>query len=70
MHADPLDFAAELEERERAHAATIRKPVLTHTQKCHACEALVAAQALFCDDECRADWERVARSQRIKGQRS
>lgn len=68
MYADDIDFASELAQRERDYAATVRKPELTRTGKCKACEApLEASQALFCDKDCERDYLRIRRSQAIAG---
>lgn len=59
--SDVVDFAAELEERERVWAVTQRKAVPTRTGKCRACGApLSLPQALDCDDDCREDYMRLA----------
>lgn len=64
-HSDPLDFASDLEERERVHARTLRRPELVRNGYCHHCEAELAnPEAAFCDKDCSDGWEREQKRQR------
>lgn len=62
MSADSLDQASEIEtlERERIIAAARnRGPELPRTGFCHNCREPVPE--LFCDSDCRDDWEKRRR---------
>lgn len=62
--ADESDLATEREEiarnaalyavRERAAS----KPALIHIGACHNCDAVVDEPLLFCDVDCRDDWQK------------
>ena len=67
MWTDQVDQANELAERERAAMSLVRKPVLARTGACHACGERVAPEALYCDADCQALWQRQQRQQVIQG---
>ena len=67
MYPDPIDFAADLAERERQASLTVRKPTLARTGYCHACGEPLLPAAIFCDAECREQYERMQRLARING---
>ncbi|MBN3839274.1 hypothetical protein [Burkholderia sp. Ac-20349] len=66
---DDLDRAAELEERTRAAeiAAAIAGPKLKPVRCCHYCFETIGETLLFCDKDCRDDYERSARAARLNG---
>lgn len=57
---DELEFAAtELVLKEALHKSKSLHPQLRPTAYCHNCdEKLDATQKLFCDADCREDWEK------------
>lgn len=57
--ADPIDRAQDHIERETPYILAARKPVLIHPNgKCHNCgEKTPTALALYCDQDCRDDYE-------------
>lgn len=59
--ADEADIAAAATEIALAAARLRRLPVLPHTGRCHNCDAEVG-DALFCDGDCRDDWQRRERA--------
>ena len=66
---DIIDQAAEREEMDRALAITAaahHEPALAAVGVCHNCEASVPAGACFCDADCRDDYERRKRAERLK----
>lgn len=68
MYSDASDYATDLEQADRDRAASRRKPTLVRTGKCFACMApLQDQQAIVCDEDCREDWERIERAQRLQG---
>lgn len=67
--SDVLDFAAELEERERQVARFRLKAVMPRTGSCYACGAGVLPQAYFCDASCQEDYEREEAARRRAGTR-
>ncbi len=72
LYADEFDRAAELEEAERQAARFRPRPVMAPTGRCQdkACGApLSDPQALFCDTECRAGFEREASARLRAGRR-
>lgn len=68
---DAIDLAADAAEqfnensiqsvRDRAHVK------LLHSGACRYCESVVAAPLIFCDVECRDDWEREKRITELRG---
>lgn len=59
MRAD--DLATKLEEMQREAALRHRKPQLTACRRCHNCGAAVLSKFLFCDADCRDDFEKRQR---------
>ncbi len=51
------DISTQLEEMQREAALRIRKPQLTACGRCHNCGAAVLSRLLFCDEDCRDDFE-------------
>lgn len=63
-HPDMLDQAADLVERERAallaaHLQRVEAARLAPKGVCHNCEYEVEADEVFCDHECKADYEYI-----------
>lgn len=48
-------------------AAARRAPMLQPDCRCHFCDDSIAATLLFCNSECRDDFELQARARRIAG---
>jgi hypothetical protein len=65
---DQFDRATELEEKTRAAeiAAALAAPKLKPTHFCHFCFEPVES-GLFCNADCRDDYEKEARHKRING---
>ena len=56
---DDADLTQERMEKEMALRLTVRRPVLPPTGHCHNCDDdLQAGRLLFCDPDCRDDWEK------------
>ena len=56
---DEADMTQERMEKEMALRLTVRKPVITGTGQCHNCdEELAGVTVLFCDADCRDDWQK------------
>lgn len=65
---DDVDRAQERETLDRALAiAAARMPTLPATGDCHNCAASIPSGALFCDADCRDDYERYVSDRRRKG---
>lgn len=69
---DEFDRAQEIEERDRALCvfAALHPPKTDHIEpvgRCHNCGEELPPGALFCDAECRADYEKRQRMKRITG---
>lgn len=69
--SDPLDWASEIETREReaAVAAQIERGKLGGIQEkgsCHNCEESLG-EGLFCDKDCREDFEYRENRRRVNG---
>lgn len=60
---DVYDMATEREEFDRNVALRNKKPELPHTGVCHWCEARID-HGVFCDADCRTDYERAERAKR------
>lgn len=56
MRAD--DIATQLEEKQREVSLRYRKPQLTACGKCYNCEEPLPETILFCDADCRDDFEK------------
>lgn len=56
MRAD--DIATQLEEMQREASLRYRKPTLSACGKCHNCDEPLAVNILFCDVDCRDDFEK------------
>lgn len=56
------DIATQLEEMQREAALRVRKPQLTPCSRCHNCGAAVLSKHLFCDVDCRDDFEKRQRA--------
>ena len=54
---DVFDRATELEEKQRDVALKMRKPTLIPAGSCHYCDSVLRAGLLFCDTDCRDDWQ-------------
>lgn len=57
---DFADLAAEREQIDTARAieaARLPRPTLQPRGSCHNCDAQLDAVALFCDADCRDDWQ-------------
>jgi len=66
--ADDADRADRLIENHLRLALSQRsKDTLPRTGFCHSCEAEVQPEALFCDGDCKDDYERAARAQSRNG---
>jgi len=50
---DIFDQASEIEEMQRKHALTYRKPILSPIGKCYYCLELVEENRIFCNSDCR-----------------
>lgn len=63
--ADIADLAQEDMERDAPYIlAASKKPAgPAPCGMCHNCEEPIAPETLFCDPDCRADWERVQRAE-------
>jgi hypothetical protein len=62
---DEADRAQEVEERQRAAALTKRRPTLPICGYCHNCgTSLGTTSLLFCDEDCRDDYEHRKRCSR------
>jgi len=48
-------------------AAVRRRPVLLPDCHCHFCDETLQPEILFCNDDCRDDYERLERARRING---
>jgi hypothetical protein len=59
--ADEADLAQEQIEASLAHAIRLstRKPKLQSTGFCHNCEAPIPRGWLWCDNDCRDDYDRL-----------
>lgn len=69
MWTDQVDQANDLAQRERDAMAQMRKPTLPRIGRCHACNATVPPEALFCDEECQDMWSTDQKMAQIRGQR-
>lgn len=56
--ANEADRAQVFEQRALQAALANRAPSLPRTGLCHNCADPVPTQALFCDGDCRDDWEK------------
>lgn len=63
---DIADLAEEEIEQTLERARRTRAPELKHTGSCHNCDEPLAA-GLFCDHDCRDDYERRARTKALTG---
>lgn len=59
--SDAADESQRTEELNLAAARMRRKPTLLATGRCYNCEEPVGAGRLFCDQDCRDDYERRTR---------
>lgn len=65
--ADIADLAEHQEELLRQAALAHRKPTVTPRGTCHNCDEPLADGLLFCDADCRADYDhRTTRQQQNK----
>ncbi len=64
---DELDRAQEREEEMRADALAQRRPVLAACGACHYCDEPLPAGRLFCDADCRDEWQRLDDARRRNG---
>ncbi len=67
---DFFDAASEREDRDRELAIEHHRKTtssLLPVGYCHWCDSPVKASQLFCDTECREDWESEQRMKRIGG---
>jgi len=48
-------------------AAARRAPLLQPDCHCHFCDEVVEAEFLFCNSDCRDDFERLAKAAKLKG---
>ena len=55
---DIFDQAAELEEKQREIALSFRNPTLPACGVCHFCMEVVGGNKLFCNSDCRNDWQK------------
>lgn len=58
------DMASDLEQQQREAALRHRKPQLTPCWRGHNCGAAVLSELLFCDVDCRDDFEKRERARR------
>lgn len=64
--ADIADKAAEHIERESANLLAQRRPIgPVSNGSCHSCAAPVGEGHRWCDVDCRTDWERELRRNRV-----
>lgn len=66
---DDLDRASDHEERLREAAKTMRLPQLPQNGRCHNCGEQIAAGLLFCDADCRDDYQKAADARKRAGRR-
>jgi hypothetical protein len=55
---DQFDRATEIEEMHRDIALTFRNPTLPACGVCHFCTEIVEGNKLFCNADCRNDWQK------------
>jgi len=65
--ADVIDQAQFIEERERQLSLRARRPTLQPIGVCYSCDAEVDPGRLFCDCDCREDWERAEAARKREG---
>jgi len=56
---DISDQATRREEEFTAAALAVRKPAIKPVGVCHSCGEDVGETKLFCDGDCRDDWQRI-----------
>lgn len=67
--ADQFDIATELEELFREKALNVRKPAgPPATGACNNCDAVVGEGAQFCCVECREDYAKRERAERMRAE--
>lgn len=64
---DELDRAQMMEEKEREAALLLRKPVLKPVGVCWNCGEPVSGTTLFCDIDCRNDYEKEQEAKKRNG---
>lgn len=64
---DELDRAQMMEEKEREAALLLRKPVLKPVGVCWYCGEPVHSESLFCDIDCRNDYEKEQEAKKRNG---
>lgn len=64
---DDVDRASAREERQREDALRVRRAAPVPCMACHNCGEALAGTALFCDADCRDDWQRQREAARRAG---
>jgi len=71
--SDPVDHSTEVEERmleyEIQRVRQQAKMSTPYTGACHFCGSEVSEPKLFCNSDCREDWEHLQKMKKINGKR-
>lgn len=73
--SDSSDHASEVEDRlkeyelQRIRQARNKASSMPPSGYCYYCSSSVATPKLWCDSDCREDWERLEKMKRIEGKR-
>lgn len=59
--SDAIDLAAQESDTHLAAALLRKQPAMRRKNTCYNCDAGVGPDALFCDVDCRSDYERLHR---------